>query len=862
MALLPEDEEKQKQQAAGTQPTGQQPAQPQQNNVVQQAPQKPAPPKKATGFTNLSRIMQANRGNTLGSTVAGGVSGAGQQLQSGIKQSQAAFQTEADKNRLDTPESAAKRASVLGRFDASTYKPDESKFAISSGLQSQYEQNKAAQQQTLEQQKQSSAQQQAMVQARLKADQEKMAKLDADRNAYLADPNRKVAGGMIDGMSWGGTGQVENLLYKRARGGLSESINSLTGLSGAMQASAAASEKQAADNLSKLETQYGEMSKAEKDAFMKSETERLMAENAPTEQEIQDFTKYQSGAYTGPKELQDFQTLLGKGQQTATLGNLARSTGGRQELLKQFVGGRDYTQGQRGLDEAILGQDKSSALSQAAKSVRGAEKSVTSANKLAGAQAQDLVGKAKQFGTETQKMIGEKRGVISSQVDEQMKALQGSEAGRQKDFESMQGILSGSDPRYAGMDKTTRMGLALQSASDAGYLSPEEAQQLVGEGGLVQRAQAAGLDANKLLGERLQSIAAQGIDRRAGASTAQEGIISAMDKLAGKVGTDVEFGSGQEQYKAGQNKFDVASLKDYIAKTEAEKMKDPAYAAKLKAAGLTPMQQTVGGLSQILGQANTSGAIGAALAPGLVGAGIGAAYGGGAGALASGLGGYGMAGVAPVAAAGMIGADLLSGGDSSAKAAEGAVQTASGLAGMGMQSQDAILRALSKYAPAGSQISKVLDYKSQLQQKGLGELTKEGMNVADGLRDLTQTGRLDQALAKLSGFDAVKNLYGNAGKELGKGVTNVSKAISTAFGGGKTGNWKPHELNTLDAATGKKTKIGTFANKSSQEILNQMLGQHQLGATNIVSKKGKAEGATMMNELLKYYNAALKREQG
>jgi len=857
MALLPEDEKKKQEQAqAGQAPAG------------QPVPAINQPQKKGTGFTNLNRIMQANQGNRLGQTVAGGVQQAGQNLQSGVRQSQEAFKTDADKARIDTDANAAKRASVLGRFDASTYKPDESKFAVSTGLQSQYEQNKAAQQTTAEQQRATAAANQKIVSDKLASDRANLAALNAAEQKRVADILEKRKTDSRYGYSYAGVyGTTDNArvgdVTKYGPGkGYNAAIGSLSQVEAALKNAAAMSDKQAADNLAKLESQYGEMSAAEKAQFMKSETERLMAENAPTEQEIQEFSNLQSGTYAGPKELGDYQTLLGKAQQTQQLGEAARSTGGRQELLKQFVGGRDYTQGQRGLDEAILGQDKTSLLSKAAKSVRGAEGSVMSANKLAGAQAQDLLGKAKQFGEETQKQIAEKRGTISSQVDEQMKALQGSEAGRQKDFESLQGILSGADPRYANMDSTTRMGLALQSASDSGYLSPEDAEQLVGQGGLVQRAQAAGLDANKLLGERLQSIAAQGIDRRAGASTAQEGIISAMDKLSGKVGTDVEFGTGQEQYQAGKNKFDVASLKDYISKTEAEKMKDPAYAAKLKAAGLSPMQQISGGIGQILGQSNTSGALGAALAPGLVGAGIGAAYGGGAGALASGAGAYGMAGVAPIAAAGMIGADLLSGGDSSAKAAEGAVQAASGVAGLGMQSQDAILRALSKYAPAGSQINKVLDYKSQLQQKGLGELTKEGMNVADGLRDLTQTGRLDQALAKLSGFDAVKNLYSNAGKELSKGVSNVSKAVSTAFGGGKTGNWKPHELNTLDAATGKKAKIGTFANKSSQEILSQMLSQHQMAATSAMGNKNKAEGGTMMNELLKYYNAALAREQG
>jgi hypothetical protein len=267
----------------------------------------------------------------------------------------------------------------------------------------------------------------------------------------------------------------------------------------------------------------------------------------------------------------------------------------------------------------------------------------------------------------------------------------------------------------------------------------------------------------------------------------------------------------------------------------------------------------MGGAGQILGQANTSGGIGAALAPGLAGAGIGAAYGGLAGAGAGALGGYGMAGVAPIAAAGMIGADLLSGGDSAAKTAEGLVQSTSGLANIGMSGNDAILKALAKYAPAGSQISKVLDYKTQLQQKGLGELTKEGMNMADGLRDLTQTGRLDQALAKLTGADAIKNLYSNAGREVGKAVSNVGGSVKKALFGGSTGDLLPHEVPITDASTGERVQVGSFANKSSQEILKQLVNQ-QVQTGGKFSSKQSGTGVT--SELLRYYNEAKAREQG
>jgi hypothetical protein len=231
------------------------------------------------------------------------------------------------------------------------------------------------------------------------------------------------------------------------------------------------------------------------------------------------------------------------------------------------------------------------------------------------------------------------------------------------------------------------------------------------------------------------------------------------------------------------------------------------------------------------------------------------------------MGAYGAAGMgaaAPVALIGALGYDALTGGDSTAKAAEGGVQAASGIAGMSLQGKDAIYKALMNNkignSAAGKQLQKIMDYESQLEKQGLGELTKEGMNAAGGFRDLTQTGRLDQALMKLTGTQTGINVAKNVAGAAGKAVGDVGKAVSTAFGGGKTGNWAASDLNTIDASSGKKVKIRTFANKSSDAILKQMLNATQMGRT-AAQFKGRSEGAMQMNELLKYYNAALKREK-
>ena len=54
------------------------------------------PQRKGTGFTNLARVMQASQGSKLGQTIAGGITGQAQQVQSGIKTAQDEFQKEAE----------------------------------------------------------------------------------------------------------------------------------------------------------------------------------------------------------------------------------------------------------------------------------------------------------------------------------------------------------------------------------------------------------------------------------------------------------------------------------------------------------------------------------------------------------------------------------------------------------------------------------------------------------------------------------------------------------------------------------------------------------------------------------------------
>lgn len=435
---------------------------------------------KGTGFTNLNRVLQANKGNKLGSTVSSGIQGQVQGVKTQVKSAQDQFNEEAQKNRLDTQEASDKRNEILNRFSPSS-----------------------------------------------------------------------------------GTSSVQ-----------------------AQQTQAPAGT---------------------------SNTAQQPVQSPVSDQEIQDFTKYRTGTYTGPKELQDATSLYGKAQQAEQLGGLSQSEGGRQELLRRFVGGNNYTAGQKQLDSTILGQ-KPGQLGAAARQARGATNLVEGANTQAANLAQEYTNRAKAFGEETTQKVGETKAPLSQALDTKVSEAQKAEENRLTNLKQIQNVLAGGD-QFKNLDPWARSALALQEAANQGIINQSDINMLLGSGdkiGLLQRGGNLGLDMNALINERLTNQVAQNIGRTGVAGSEDIAKLNALDRLAGKQGSDLEFLEGQGKYAAGKTGFNTGSLEDYIAKTEAEKARsDKAYADKLAAEQANYMNQIMAGGGKALsgGQQAVGGAL-------------------------------------------------------------------------------------------------------------------------------------------------------------------------------------------------------------------------------------------------------------
>lgn len=72
---------------------------------------------QGTGYTNLNRVFEANKGNVLGQSVAGNVQKQVGNVQNQLGEQQKQFQSEADKNKIGTDTDKQNRDAVIGRFN-------------------------------------------------------------------------------------------------------------------------------------------------------------------------------------------------------------------------------------------------------------------------------------------------------------------------------------------------------------------------------------------------------------------------------------------------------------------------------------------------------------------------------------------------------------------------------------------------------------------------------------------------------------------------------------------------------------------------------------------------------------------------
>jgi hypothetical protein len=196
--------------------------------------------------------------------------------------------------------------------------------------------------------------------------------------------------------------------------------------------------------------------------------------------------------YRGPTELEDYGSLAGRVSEAEQIGRLGRTTGGKQELLRRFVGGRDYSQGQQTMDAALLGLTGSKELSEARKATRGLGGELIREAGGASEQARQLATQAAGFGEDTIKRVEGTRdkiltdaeyGAGGKSLDQLFKESQAKEKARGdlaseiRDFDSKFEGLVQSGLKTRDEKRETFQDL-IKEAQESGYIDNSEVAQL------------------------------------------------------------------------------------------------------------------------------------------------------------------------------------------------------------------------------------------------------------------------------------------------------------------------------------------------------------------------------------------------
>lgn len=502
---------------------------------------------KGTGFTNINRIIDANRGNKLGQTVASGVQNQVQNVNNRLENDVNTFNQKAQENRLDTEENKQQRDNVIGRFGGnnnaapqSGFAPDMSNFQASSGLQDQFNAAKAK----FEQDK-------LALQGQLPALQKKAA---ASKKA-ISDFT-KPGGGLWEKYGTNtagrvGRGSADTRSLERAYQNDLESIKQL--------------QSQLKDDvwnerLSLAQADYDKGLEAERQKYIDDQRRIYEAQFAPTEAEIAQFAKFREGKYEGPQQIENFDSLIADAQNAEILSNFGRTSDGRQELLRRFVGGQGYTKGEKNLDSLLLKDDP--ATKATLRATRGLTKDVKQAGSAASGLAQELANRANAFGKETVNQLQANLNPLSGQVDQRLTDIQNQELAKQTEYENLV-----KEIRKGGVNKALSSGLldSVQAkAINRGKFS-NIAPNLID---LTEQRAFKGdvMNLNDLLASNMSLQEAQNVNRAGAATVEQENRINALQRLLGQ---NAEFANAglDGDYKASKGvlDFDTANKQLYDA---------------------------------------------------------------------------------------------------------------------------------------------------------------------------------------------------------------------------------------------------------------------------------------------------------
>lgn len=524
---------------------------------------------KGSGFTNINRILDANRGNKLGQTVASGVQNQVNTVNNRLQNDTTNFNQKAQENRLDTDENKQQRDNVIGRFGdnspQSGFAPNMDNFQASSGLQEQYNNAKSK----FETQQNDLKSRQTTLQSQYdkdKAEFDRLKQLQAQFQAnggakqvqsgfQAANINTGIKPGtdIYGEMVYGPTGELEHRTNTQM-----EELKQLQSQIGR-------------DDILKIaEAEYNKGLEAERQKYIDDQRRIFETQKGPTDEELKQFERFRGGKYEGPAGLENLDSIMADAQNAQILGDLTRTGGGKQELLRRFVGGNNYTQGQKNLDSILLNDDPT--INGIRKSTRGVAGDVNKAGLAASGFANELTNRAKKFGNETVEQLQANINPLSSQIDQRLTDIQANEAKQAQEYEALRKAL-----QVGGIKTATDKGLVNSFQADAlnRATALNSTQNLLGFNkdrfnnnapiGKVSGNPAFNTnniaDMGQLLTANLRLNEAQNVNRAGAADINQESRMNALQRLLGQ---NAEFANPGQDYVASKANLDFDTANQQI----------------------------------------------------------------------------------------------------------------------------------------------------------------------------------------------------------------------------------------------------------------------------------------------------------
>lgn len=164
--------------------------------------------------------------------------------------------------------------------------------------------------------------------------------------------------------------------------------------------------------------------------------------------QLAQYETYTAGGYQGPTGLQNGALLQGQAQAAQALGQDVNSTSGQQNLLQQFVGNGQYTQGQQTLDQLLLGQQQG-ALNQAQGFTFGLNNQANSAVNNASQIANQAVATNRAFGQQAVLAAQNAQNPITSNINTNVTNDLNAQNQQQYQYNQLQSLLNETPQQYS-----------------------------------------------------------------------------------------------------------------------------------------------------------------------------------------------------------------------------------------------------------------------------------------------------------------------------------------------------------------------------------------------------------------------------